>query len=112
MTEPKISIIVPVYNRQYTIEACLQGILSSKYKNIEVIVVNDGSTDKSLDICQQYANSDDRLVVINQPNAGVSAARNAAIEVSTGDWITFVDSDDTVNSLCYSSLYGGVLSWL
>lgn len=108
MTEPKISVIVPVYNREHTIETCINGILSSQYKNIEVIIVDDGSRDNTFCICKKLTEIDNRVVLLRQENKGVSTARNAALDIATGEWITFVDSDDTVNSQCYSELYWGV----
>ena len=92
----KISIIVPVYNRENCIENCIESIRSQTYDNIEIIIVDDGSTDNSGKICDSYEKKDHRIHVIHQKNQGVSAARNAGIHKATGKYIQFVDSDDTV----------------
>lgn len=107
MLEPRISVIVPVYNRERTIETCVSGILTSQYKNIELIIVDDGSSDNTYSVCQKIAETDNRVILVRQDNKGVSVARNAALDIASGDWVTFVDSDDTVSPLCYSYLNGG-----
>lgn len=102
----KISIIVPVYNVEEYLPTCIESILNQSYKNFELILVDDGSPDKSGDICDNYAKRDNRIKVIHQINSGVSKARNTGIDNATGEWILFVDSDDelTDNSLeCYIS---------
>lgn len=90
----KISIVVPVYNVEYYLEACIRSIISQTYKNIEIILVDDGSKDRSGDICDLYAQKDLRIKVIHQINAGVSTARNEGIKIALGEYICFVDSDD------------------
>lgn len=90
----KISVIAPVYNVAPYLKQCLDSIVNQTYRNLEIILVNDGSTDNSLEICQQYAKEDKRIRVISQKNAGVSAARNAGIDISNGKYLTFVDPDD------------------
>lgn len=90
----KISIIIPVYNRQHTIKKCLKTVVNQSYKNIEIIVINDGSTDNSLSIINSFAEKDERIAVINQENAGVEKARFNGIKTATGDFFMFVDSDD------------------
>lgn len=92
----KVSIIIPVHNVECELPLCLESVLNQSYTNIEVIVVNDGSTDRSTEIISQYADKDSRVVVVNQDNQGPSAARNHGIEKATGDFIAFVDSDDWV----------------
>lgn len=92
----KISIIVPVYNVQDYLERCIKSLINQTYKNIEIILVNDGSTDNSLEICNNYCNKDDRIIVINKENGGLSDARNYGICNATGDYILFVDSDDYI----------------
>ena len=93
----KFSIIIPVYNvAQYLCE-CLDSILAQTYTDWETICVDDGSTDGSGAILDDYAAKDARFKVVHQPNAGVSAARNVALEMARGEWVTFIDSDDTVN---------------
>jgi len=88
----KVSIIIPIYNAENYLKKCLDSIINQTYKNIEIILINDGSTDNSLEICKQY--KDDRIKLINQKNSGVSTARNVGLDLVTGDYITFVDSDD------------------
>ena len=92
-----ISIIVPIYNVESFLQDCLESIAKQTYKNFEVIMVNDGSTDKSPKIAQRYVDSDSRFRIINQENAGLSAARNAAIPYIKGEYVTFVDSDDKLH---------------
>ena len=89
-----ISVIVPIYNTEMFLKKCIDSLLNQSYPNLEIILVNDGSTDHSLDICKEYADKNKNVVVINQENRGVSVARNRGIEASTGEYITFVDSDD------------------
>ncbi|MEH7566253.1 glycosyltransferase family 2 protein, partial [Priestia megaterium] len=100
----KISIVVPVYNASNTIERCVQSILSQTYTNIEIILVDDGSKDNSLEICKKLQSRDSRIVVVSRKNAGVSVARNKGIEMANGDYIAFVDSDDYVKPEMYEKL--------
>lgn len=93
----KISIIVPVYNKEKYIERCITSILKQTYSNIEIIIVNDGSTDNSLKKCKKLQEIDSRIVIINQNNKGVSVARNTGLDVVTGDYIAFIDPDDTID---------------
>lgn len=95
--EPKISVIIPIYNVAQYLPRCLDSILNNTYKNLEIICVNDGSTDNSAVILEQYAAKDSRIIAMNQENAGVSAARNTGLDVATGDFIAFIDSDDWVH---------------
>lgn len=103
-----ISIIVPVYNVEEYLEKCLDSIRNQSYAFFEVILVNDGSTDKSLEICQEYAKKDNRFVIVNQTNKGVSAARNNGLAVAKGSYITFVDSDDSIRSNYLEILYTNI----
>lgn len=91
---PKISVIVPVYNAEKTLDYCLSSIVNQTLKDIEIICVNDGSNDNSLEILKQYSYSDERIIIVDQANSGVSAARNRGLEVASGDYIMFCDSDD------------------
>lgn len=91
-----VSIIVPVYNVEKYLEKCINSILNQTYKEIEVILVDDGSTDSSGTICDMYGEKDNRIVVMHQKNGGLSSARNSGIEICSGQWISFVDSDDMV----------------
>ena len=102
--ERKISIIVPVYNVAGYLKESIESIIKQTYKKLEIILVDDGSTDQSGTICDQYARTDDRIVVIHQKNQGISASRNAALELATGDYIGFVDSDDVIHPQMYQWL--------
>lgn len=96
MNTPLVSLIVPVYNRRMSIGVCLSSVLKLEYPYFEVLVIDDGSTDGSLDIIRSVADTDDRIKVIVQKNAGVSAARNRGLDEAQGEWIGFIDSDDAV----------------
>ena len=91
-----VSIIVPVYNAERFLENCVQSVLGQTYRDIQLILVNDGSSDNSGSLCDAFAAQDSRTVVIHQKNAGVSAARNAGLEAARGEYIGFVDADDTI----------------
>lgn len=99
-----ISVIIPVYNVEPYIAECIESIQNQTYINLEIILVDDGSTDNSVDICDQYAAYDERIKVIHQENAGVSAARNTGIEAATGEYISFVDSDDYIGPTLYEDM--------
>ena len=92
-----ISVIVPVYNVEEYLEECLESIQYQTYTDIEVILVNDGSTDSSKEICERFCQADSRFRLINQENKGQSAARNRGVKESVGQFIMFVDSDDIIN---------------
>lgn len=94
----KISIIVPVYNAEKTLDRCVDSLISQTYSNIEIILVDDGSKDSSLQLCYQYAKNDCRIKVISKANGGVSSARNAGLDNATGEFIMFCDSDDWAES--------------
>lgn len=100
----KVSIIVPLYNSEKTIEKCINSITKQTYKNIEIIIVNDGSTDDSQKIIEQLEKKDIRIKTLNQQNSGVSVARNNGITNSTGDYIMFIDSDDWIDDNCVEKL--------
>lgn len=102
---PLISIIVPVYNIEFFLEKCIKSIINQTYKNIEIILVNDGSTDRSGDICNFYSKYDQRVKVINKKNGGLSDARNVGIVASSGKFIGFVDGDDWIEPDMYEVLY-------
>lgn len=105
MINSKISIIVPVYNVEKYLNKCLDSLVNQTYKNIEIICVNDGSTDNSLDILNEYANKDERVIVVNKKNGGISDARNVGIVKVTGEYMMFVDSDDWIDlEICEKSL--------
>ena len=92
----KVSIIIPVYNAELFIDKCIESIINQTYKNLEIILINDGSSDRSGEICNNYALSDNRIQVIEIKNKGASFARNVGINLATGNYIMFVDSDDWI----------------
>ena len=92
--DEKISIISPVYNVEDYLKDCVESILNQTYKNIELILIDDGSTDNSGKICDEYASKDNRVKIVHKKNGGLSSARNAGLDIATGDYIFFVDSDD------------------
>lgn len=95
-TSPLISVIIPVYNAEKTLAKCIESVLRQDVTQFELILVDDGSKDSSGDICNRYAAKDSRVRVIHKENGGVSSARNRGLEVASGEWITFVDSDDSI----------------
>ena len=100
----KISIIIPVYNVKPYLETCINSILKQSYTNLQIILVDDGSTDGCSEICDKFAKIDDRIIVIHQKNSGLSAARNSGIEIADGDFISFIDSDDFVHNQMFEYL--------
>ena len=105
-----VSIIVPVFNSERFLNDCLNSILGQSFKDFEVILVNDGSRDGSGDVCDAFARADSRIRVVHTKNQGVSAARNTGLRLAQGDWIAFVDSDDTVEEAYLDSLLAGSYS--
>ena len=99
-----ISVVVPVYNVEDVLHFCIDSILNQTYSDFELLLVDDGSTDKSGDICDQYARKDTRIRVFHKENGGVSSARNLGIDNANGEYICFIDSDDYVNSEFLDSL--------
>jgi glycosyltransferase involved in cell wall biosynthesis len=93
-TAPKVSVIIPVYNTEKYLRQCLDSVVNQTLKDIEIICINDGSTDKSLTILRDYASKDNRIVVINNTNEGAGASRNKGLEISNGTYLVFWDSDD------------------
>ncbi len=108
---PLISIIVPVYNVEKYLPKCLESIIAQTFSDFEAILVNDGSTDNSGNICDSYAKKDKRFVVIHKENGGQSSARNAALRVVKGKYIGFVDSDDYIAPDMYSFLYKSIVEY-
>lgn len=105
----KVSIIVPVYNVEKYLEKCLDSLINQTLKDIEIICVNDGSTDNSQKILEKYSKKDNRITIINQDNAGLSVARNSGIDIAKGEYIGFVDSDDWVDLNFYEKLYNSAI---
>lgn len=97
MDTPCVSIIIPIYNAEKTIRRCVESILSQRFKNFELLLINDGSQDGSFEVCKEFAACDKRIRVLNKENGGVSSARNVGIENANGKWITFIDADDWIS---------------
>ena len=108
MNKPELSIIVPVYNVQQYLEKSLEALINQTLKNIEIIVVDDGSTDNCPDICDSYAKKDSRIKVIHKCNQGLGMARNSGLEVANGKYVTFLDSDDNVDANFYENMYNEI----
>lgn len=107
---PLISVIIPVYNGENFIAKCLDSVLVQSFKNIEVIITNDGSTDGSLAILNNFSKRDRRIVLIDKPNGGVSSARNIALDNAKGKYIFFIDVDDAINNNCLEALYKTIIT--
>ncbi|SDN22130.1 glycosyltransferase family 2 protein [Alkalicoccus daliensis] len=101
---PLVSVIVPVYNVEKYLEECIESIINQNEKRIEIILINDGSNDRSLEICKKYVSWDERVILINQNRKGVSAARNTGVKRASGQYIGFVDSDDWILPDMYENL--------
>lgn len=101
---PKVSIIVPVYKVEKYLDRCVQSLRNQTLRDIQIILVDDGSPDRCPGMCDEYAKQDSRIKVIHKPNGGLSSARNAGIDKATGEWIGFVDSDDDVEETMYEQL--------
>lgn len=99
-----ISIIIPVYNAEGHIGRCIDSILAQTHKNLEIVLIDDGSSDNSLKICKEYAEKDSRIVVLHKENGGVSSARNLGLESCNGEYIGFIDSDDYIENTMYEEL--------
>lgn len=105
---PLISVVVPVYNVEGYLEECIESVLAQTYPNIELVLVDDGSTDDCPVICDRYAAEDDRVMSVHRENGGLSAARNTGVKVCRGDYIGFVDSDDYISPVFYEALYRAI----
>lgn len=105
----KISVIIPVYNVENYIRKCLDSVINQTYKNLEIILVDDGSTDKSGKICDEYAIKDERIKVFHKQNGGLSSARNYGLDNMNGVYFTFVDSDDAISDLFVETLYTNLI---
>ena len=105
MSQPKVSVIVPVYNVEKYLERCVQSLFNQTLKEIEIILVDDGSLDKSSQMCDEYAQQDERVKIIHKKNEGLGFARNSGLAVAKGEFVAFVDSDDFVELKMYEDLY-------
>lgn len=104
MKQPLISVIIPVYGVEKYIAQCLESVINQTYKNLEIIVVNDGTKDRSADIAKEYAAKDSRIKVYDFKNGGLSVARNRGLEIATGEYISYLDSDDWLDTKMYETL--------
>lgn len=104
ISNEKVSIIVPIYNAEKYLEECIESVTKQTYKNLQIILVNDGSKDKSWELCKKLKNSDSRIVIATQSNAGVSVARNKGLDLADGKWIMFVDPDDVLSKTIVEDL--------
>lgn len=110
MNSELISVIIPVYNSEKYLDACLQSVISQTHNQMEIIVVNDESTDNSFDIISKFAKEDSRIKVINKKNGGISSSRNAGLKASTGAFVGFIDSDDCVSTDYFEKLYTEIIA--
>lgn len=101
-----VSVIVPIYNVEKYLERCIKSIIQQSYENLEIILVDDGSTDSSGKICDEYKEKDNRIIVIHKKNGGLSDARNSGIKIMTGEYVTFIDSDDYVSTDMIKNMLG------
>ncbi len=109
MNEPIISVIIPVYKVEKYLEECVKSVINQTYKNLEIILVDDGSPDSCPILCDEWAKRDSRIVVIHKENGGLSSARNAGVAIAKGEYIGFVDSDDFVALDMYEKMYNAIL---
>lgn len=103
-----ISVIIPCYNAQTHLGACIDSVMRQRFSDIEIILIDDGSTDDTAQIAQAYVQKDERIVYVRQENAGVSAARNVGLNLAQGEWVTFVDADDLLPMGALETLFNGV----
>ena len=108
MKKNKISVIVPIYNVENYLRRCVDSILKSTYENLEIILVDDGSTDECPTICDDYAKKDPRIKVIHKKNGGLSDARNKGLDIATGEYISFIDSDDYIESSMFQRIFEAI----
>ena len=97
MENPKVSILVPIYNVEKYLSRCIESVLSQDFRDYELILVDDGSPDRCPQICDEYAKKDSRIKVIHKKNGGLSDARNIGLDIATGEYVMFIDSDDFVD---------------
>lgn len=107
--DKKISVIIPVYNVEEYLRECLDSIINQPFKDIEIICVNDGSTDNSLKILQKFAQKDSRIIILDRKNSGAPSSRNAGMQIAQGEYIGFVDGDDWIDKDYYEKLYNNAI---
>lgn len=110
MSDIKFSVIIPVYNSEEYIARCINSLISQTYENVEIITIDDGSTDSSLKILKELAQNNSRIKVLSQSNSGPSAARNKGLQIASGDYLSFVDSDDWMELSSYEQLYNEIVA--
>ena len=108
---PMISVIVPIYNVEKYLARCVDSIVNQTYKNLEIILVDDGSPDRCPQMCDDYAEKDSRIKVIHKKNGGLSDARNAGMAVATGEYISFIDSDDWIETSMFELLLNNIFQY-
>ena len=108
---PMISVIVPIYNVEKYLARCVDSIVNQTYKNLEIILVDDGSPDRCPQMCDDYADKDSRNKVIHKKNGGLSDARNAGMAVATGEYISFIDSDDWIETSMFELLLNNIFQY-
>lgn len=105
MNKPKVSVIVPIYNVEKYLDRCMESLVNQVLEDIEIIMVDDGSTDSSPIICDEYAKKDERVKVIHKKNAGLGMARNSGLDVANGEYVAFIDSDDFIDRRAFKEMY-------
>ena len=110
MSEAKVSVIIPIYNVEKYLRECLDSVVNQTLKDIEIILIDDGSTDSSLSICKEYANNDNRIKILTQKNQGAAIARNKGIELAKGDYLSIIDSDDYFDLKMLEKLYNKAIN--
>ena len=108
---PLISVIVPIYNVEKYLARCVDSIVNQTYKNLEIILVDDGSPDRCPQMCDDYAEKDSRIKVVHKKNGGLSDARNAGMAVATGEYISFIDSDDWIETSMFELLINNIFQY-
>ena len=108
--EKLITVIIPVYNKEEYLEKTLNSIINQSYKNLEIIIINDGSTDNSKYICDKFQNQDKRINLVNTKNYGAGHARNIGIKMAKGNYISFIDADDYIDKDYYKILYNMIIN--
>lgn len=111
MKYPKISVIIPVYNGEKNFERCIKSVVNQTYSNLEIIIIDDGSTDNTSFLCDTYAKNDERITVYHIKNGGVSNARNFGLNNFTGEYCTFVDADDYISDIMIEKLYSAIIKY-